>query len=304
LSGKLIFVNFNIFPLNHDIYPVKNKTVVITGGNDGIGFQTALALARMGANILIVSRNEQKAKNAVEGIKTSTGNSNINYVIADLSSQKSIRKAAEEIRKRVEKIDVLINNAGGTFQNFQLTDDGLERTIATNHFAYFLFTGLLLHLVKKSDYARIVNVSSGSHYRGKIDIESFTKKKGYFVMKAYGQSKLANVLFTFELAERLQSTNVTVNCLHPGVVKTRIGEKSGALGAIFWNPFVALFGISVAQGAKTSVYLASSSEVKGVTGKYFDNCKPKKPNPLAYDIALRKKLWEVSETLSGFSYSF
>lgn len=281
---------------------MKGRTVVITGGNDGIGFQTALQLARMGAEIVMVCRSEQKARNAAEGIKASTG-SNVQYVIADLSSQKSVRKAAEEIRKRVEKIDVLINNAGGTFQNFQLTEDRLERTIATNHFAYFLLTGLLLDLVKKSDYARIVNLSSHSSYRGKMDFDSFTKRKSYFVMKAYGQSKLANVLFTFELAERLKGTSVTVNCLHPGVVKTRIGEKSGTLGTIFWNPFVALFGISVEQGAKTSVYLASSDEVKSVTGKYFDNCKPVEPNPLACDVALRKKLWEVSEKYVGFSYS-
>ncbi len=283
---------------------MKNRTVVITGGNDGIGFQTALELARMGAQILMVCRNGQKAKIAVDKIIASSENKRIQYVLADLSSRKSIRNAADEIRSKVEKIDVLLNNAGGTFADFKLTEDGLEKTIATNHFAYFLLTGLLLDLVKKSDYARIVNVSSDSHYGGKIDFDSFTKRKSYFVMKAYGQSKLANVLFTFELAERLKGTSVTVNCLHPGVVKTRIGDKSGALGALLWPLFVALFGISVEQGAKTSVFLASSDEVKGVTGKYFDKCKPKEPNVLAYDVALRKKLWEVSEKYSGFSYKF
>ena len=154
---------------------MKGKTVIISGGNDGIGYQTALELARMGANLLIVGRNESKVKSAIESIKSTAGNENVQYVIADLSSQKSIRNAAAEIRKRVEKIDVLVNNAGGAFSDFELTEDGLEKTIALNHFAYFLLTGLLLDLVKKSEYARIVNVSSDSHYRGKMDFESFTR---------------------------------------------------------------------------------------------------------------------------------
>ncbi len=281
---------------------MKGKTVVITGGNDGIGFQTALELARMGANIVIVSRNEQKAKNAVEGIKSSTGNNNIQYDVADLASQQSIRKAAEQIRSKVDKIDVLLNNAGGSFQKFQLTEDGLELTIATNHFAYFLLTGLLLDLLKKPDSARIVNVSSHSHYRGKIDFESFTKSKSYFIMKAYEQSKLANVLFTFELADKLKNSNVAANCLHPGMVKTKLGNKAGGYSAVFWTLVSSAFGISVEKGAQTSVYLASSLEMKGVTGKYFAKCKPVKVNPLANDIVLRKKLWEESEKYSEFHY--
>ncbi len=281
---------------------MNGKTIVITGGNDGIGYETALALARKGANIIIVSRNEQKAKEAVDHIKAA-GNGNAQYVIADLSSQQSIRKAAAEIRNKVEKIDVLINNAGGTFGQFALTEDGYEKTIATNHFAYFLLTGLLLDLIVKSDYARIVNVSSDSHYRGKIDFDSFFKNNGYFVLRAYEQSKLANVLFTVELAERLKKTQVTVNALHPGFVKTRIGAKSEHPVAFLWNLMTSIGAITVEKGAATSVYLASSPEVKGITGKYFAKCKQKAAKPIANDAALRKKLWEASEKLTGMIYS-
>jgi NAD(P)-dependent dehydrogenase (short-subunit alcohol dehydrogenase family) len=180
--------------------------------------------------------------------------------------------------------------------------DGLEMTIATNHFAYFLLTNLLLDLIKKSDYARIVNVASESHYSGKIDFESFQKEKGYFIMKAYGQSKLANVLFTAELAERLKGTNVTANSLHPGFVKTEIGTKDTQWYAkLFWTLASKMAGISVEDGAKTSVYLASSDEVKGVSGKYFEKCKEKEPAPLAKDKALQKELWHTSEKLCPIS---
>jgi NAD(P)-dependent dehydrogenase (short-subunit alcohol dehydrogenase family) len=280
---------------------MKGKNVVITGGNAGIGLGTAVALAKQGANIFIVARSKDKAEKAVKEIKHEGGNGNVHYFLADLSSQKSIRLLAEEIRKKLHVIDVLINNAGGTFTDFELTEDGLEKTIATNHFAYFLLTNLLLDLVKKSDYARIINVASGSHYRGKIDFESFTKNKSHFVMKAYGQSKLANVLFTNELAERLRGTNVTVNSLHPGMVKTQIGNKGATwYSSLVWS-LATLAGISVEQGAKTSVYLASSPEVKGVTGKYFDKCKEKTPSTLALDKALGKELWKRSEELCPLS---
>lgn len=276
---------------------MKNRNVIITGGNAGIGLATSIALAKQGANIYFVSRSKDKAEEAVETIVVESGNKNIKYFVANLSSQKSIRQLASEIKNEMSVIDVLINNAGGTFSDFTLSEDGLEMTIATNHFAYFLLTNLLLDSIKKSDYARIVNVASGSHYQGKIDFESFTKNKSYFVMKAYGQSKLANVLFTNELAERLKGTNVTVNSLHPGFVKTQIGNKNASwYSGLFWS-IVTLGAISVEDGAKTSVYLASSPEVKGVTGKYFDKCKVKKAAALALDKELGKQLWRKSEEL-------
>ncbi len=273
------------------------KNVIITGGNAGIGLATSIALAKQGANIYFVSRGKEKAEEAVKTIIAESGNKNVRYFLANLSSQKSIRNLASEIKNEMSVIDVLINNAGGTFSDFTLSEDGLEMTIATNHFAYFLLTNLLLDLIEKSDYARIVNVSSGSHYKGKIDFESFTKKKSYFIMKAYEQSKLANVLFTNELAERLKGTNVTVNSLHPGFVKTQIGNKNANwYSNLFWS-IVTIGAISVEDGAKTSVYLASSPDVKGVTGKYFDKCKEKKAAALALEKELGKQLWKKSEEL-------
>jgi retinol dehydrogenase-12 len=175
---------------------MKNKTVIVTGGNAGIGYETALGIAKLGATTYIVSRDETKAKAAVEQLKAESHNLAIDYFIADFSSQKSVRQVAETIKQKLTVIDVLVNNAGGVYPSFALSEDGLEMTIATNHFGPFLLTNLLLPLIEKSSEGRIVNVSSRSHYRGKIDFESFTKEKGYFVMKAYEQSKLANVLFT------------------------------------------------------------------------------------------------------------
>ena len=209
---------------------------------------------------------------------------------------------AAKVKKDYTKLDVLVNNAGGVFPEFKLSEDGLEMTIATNHFAYFLLTNLLLDLLKKADSARIVNVASGSHYQGKIDFESFKRNKGYFIMKAYGQSKLANVLFTKELAERLKGSRITANCLHPGFVSTQIGNKDTSwYASLFWTLATKIGGLSVQDGAKTSVYLASSSAVNGVTGRYFDKCKVKEESALAKDSQLQKELWRVSEQLCPLS---
>lgn len=279
---------------------MKDKIVLITGASSGIGLQTAKDLAKQGVQLILAARSEDKLKEAVAEIKSATPNANIKYYIADFSSQKSVRELAEQVKRDYDKIDVLINNAGCVVPDFQLTEDGLEKTIATNHFAYFILTNELLPLVQKSDYARIVNVASGSHYQGKVDFESFTKEKGYFIMKAYAQSKLANVLFTYELAERLKGTHVTVNCLHPGFVKTDIGnKKTNWYSSFFWSLGTMLGGISLQNGAKTSVYLASSPEVKGISGKYFDKCKAVEPNKDAYDTTLRGRLWKASENFAN-----
>ncbi len=275
-----------------------NKNVIITGGNAGIGLATSIHLAKRGANISIVTRNKEKAVAAVEQIKAASGNKNVKYFITDLSSQKSVRKVAAEIKHEVDVIDVLINNAGGVFPEFKLTEDGLERTIATNHFAYFLLTNLLLNNIKKSDFARIVNVASRAHEDAKINFDSFTQNKNYFIFRAYGQSKLANVLFSNELARRLKDTNVTVNSLHPGFVQTDIGNKGTQWYAkLVWTLMTKLRAVSTDEGAATSIYLATSDEVKGVSGKYFSESKEKKPQPLALDESLQKQLWEVSERL-------
>lgn len=276
---------------------MKGKIVLITGATGGIGLATAKELAKQGATVHFIARDKSKAE-ALQKELIALGSSGTRYYLADLSSQQSIREVAAQIHKDIDRIDVLLNNAGGVFSDFKLSADNLEMTIATNHFAYFLLTHLLLDLVKKSDYARIINVSSGSHYQGSMDFESFTKDKGYFIMKAYGQSKLANVLFTKELARRLQGTGVTVNCLHPGMVDTTIGTKgTNGLASFVWSSMAKLFGIPVERGAATSVYLAASPEVKDVTGKYFDKCREKKPSKAALDESLQKQLWQVSEQL-------
>lgn len=281
---------------------MKDKIVVITGGSAGIGFETAKAIAQMGAEIILVARNEKKLKQAIEQLTAKTGNPKIKYYIGDFASQKSIKKTAAQIKKDHPVIDVLINNAGGVFPEFKLTEDGLETTIAVNHYAYFLLTNLLLDNIKKSSYARIVNVASDSHYNGKIDFDSFTTNKSYFITKAYAQSKLANVLFTFYLADRLQGTNVTINCLHPGFVKTDIGNKGTQwYASLFWTLASRLGAISVEAGAKTSVYLATSPQVEKVTGKYFDKCLQKAPSPIAHNKELQKQLWQISEKLCPLS---
>lgn len=275
---------------------MKRKNILITGGNAGIGLATSMALAKTGANVFIVSRNKKKAETAVKDIKNFSGNNNIKFFLADLSSQKSIRTLANEIKNEMGVVDVLINNAGGTFTDFALSPDGLEMTIATNHFAYFLLTNLLLDVIKKSEQGRIVNVASNSHYRGEIDFDTFIQKKNYFVLRAYEQSKLANVLFTNELAEKLKSTVITVNSLHPGFVQTHIGNKNAKwYSALVWSLASRLAGMSAENGAKTSVYLATAPEIKNTTGKYFEKCKEKKPSALALNKELGKQLWAKSE---------
>jgi retinol dehydrogenase-12 len=281
---------------------MKEKNILITGGNAGIGLATAIALAKQGATIYIVSRSKEKAVAAVAQIKEVSKNKNVHYFLADLSSQKSVRNLAKQINNDLRKLDVLINNAGGVFSEFQLSEDGIEMTLATNHFSFFLLTNLLLDLLKNSDNARIVNVSSDSHYKGKIDFNSFTQNQDYFILKAYEQSKLANVFFTQELAKRLKDHNVTVNALHPGFVNTNIGTKGTQWYANWiWSLASKIGGLSIENGAKTSIYLASSDEVKNVTGKYFDKCKSVAPSKISKDEKLQKEIWEISEKLCPIS---
>lgn len=279
---------------------MEGKTVLITGGNAGIGYATAVGLAEKGARTIIVTRNERKGEKAVKEIKEESGSDKVSFLTADLSSQKEVRALASAFKERYDKLDVLINNAGAFFSEFKLTGDGIERQWAINHLAPFLLTNLLLDTLKKSAPARIVNVSSRAHYRGEIHFDDLNLSKNYRgYPTAYAQSKLANVLFTYELDRRLQGTDVTANCLHPGVVKTSIAQKnSSGISSFIWGLFKP-FMVTPEEGAKTSIYLASSPEVEGVSGKYFDNCKPKKSSKLSHDIELAKKLWEVSEEQVG-----
>ncbi len=284
---------------------MNRKTILITGANSGLGFEAAKQLAKQGHEIILLCRNKEKGEIAVSEIKSYSNNQNIHLYTANLASQKSIEAVAQQIKKDISKLDVLLNNAGGVFNNFQLSEDGIEMTIANNHFNYFWLTYYLFDLLKNGKDARIINVASDSHYSAKKnDIESFYQKKGnYFVLSAYEQSKLANVLFTYTLAEKANPYNITVNALHPGFVYTPIGEKNGnKFFGMVWSAASKLFGLSVEKGARSHIYLASSDEVKDISGKYFHNCKAKKSSSISYDKNLQAMLWNESERKSGFTF--
>jgi len=274
-----------------------SQVICVTGATDGIGKVTALELARQDATIAIVGRNPEKGKRVVEEIQSATGNEAIRFHWADLSLMAHIRKLTDELESTYARLDVLVNNAGAFFHGFQRTSEGFEQTFALNHLNYFLLTNRLLELLKASGKGRIVNVSSEAHRGAILDLENLNGEKNYSGWKAYQQSKLTNILFTYHLHRRLASGTVTVNCLHPGFVATKFGHNNrGLVGlALRWSQ--KLGAISVVEGAKTSIYLASSEEVAGVSGKYFDRCKPRESSPESYDQTLQEKLWEVSESM-------
>jgi NAD(P)-dependent dehydrogenase (short-subunit alcohol dehydrogenase family) len=265
---------------------MQGKVCIVTGSNSGIGKATSLGLAQMGATVVMVCRDRTKGEEAQNEIKTKSGNNAIDLLLAELSSQDSIRQLVENFQQHYTQLDVLINNAGGVNLSRRETLDGLEMTFALNYLAPFLLTNLLLDKLKASAPARIVNVSSDSH------------ESGYIKMRAYGQSKLALVLFTYELARRLQGTGVTANCLHPGFVATNIGQSGvGRVGRSIVKLIFSSLGISPEEGAKTSIYLASSPDIEGVTGKYFVKSIPVRSAQISYDESLQRQLWEESAKL-------
>src|SRR5436190_9141684 len=277
---------------------MQGKVCLVTGANSGIGKATALGLAQMGATVIMISRDQAKGEEAQHEIKEKSGNDAVQLMLADLSSQASIRQLAENFQQHHQQLHVLINNAGGVNLRRRESVDGLEMTFAVNYLAPFLLTNLLLDKLKASAPARIVNVSSESHQSGYIKIDDLQLEKGYRFMRAYGQSKLALVLFTYELARRLQGTGVTANCLHPGFVATNIGQNGvGSIGRSIVKLIFSRLGISPEEGAKTSIYLASSPEIEGVTGKYFAKSIPVRSAPISYDETLQRQLWDESVKL-------
>jgi NAD(P)-dependent dehydrogenase (short-subunit alcohol dehydrogenase family) len=273
-----------------------DKICLITGGTNGIGKSTALGLANMGGTVVIVGRNAQKTSQVVEEIRAASGNGKVNPLLADLSSQQEVRRLANEFNSRYSHLHVLINNAGGFFMKRQLSADGIEMTFALNHLAPFLLTHLLLDTVKASAPARVINVASAAHTSGKIEFDNLQGERVY-TPKAYDNSKLANILFTAELAHRLEGTGVTANALHPGFVATGFAKNNGKVIAALVSIFAPLLARSPAKGAQTSVYLASSPALEGVTGKYFFNSRVVPAAPQASDMALAKKLWEASDKM-------
>jgi len=274
--------------------PMNGKICLVTGATNGIGKATAQRLAQMGATVVIVGRSAPKTAQLVEEIRATSGNHNVDSLLADLSSQQDIRRLAAEFKTRYSHLHVLLNNAGATFTTRQLSVDGIEMTFALNHLAYFLLTNLLLDIIEASTPARIINVSSDAHSGGKIDFDNLQGERSYSGFGPYGNSKLANILFTTELARRLEGTGVTVNALHPGLTSTGFGKNNPGLLMKIMGAVIPLIARSPEKGAETSIYLATSPEVESITGKYFVNRKVAQTAPQAADNAAATRLWDVS----------
>lgn len=279
-------------------WSVENKTCMITGATSGMGFVTAMALAKEGARLVIVGREQRKTISCVDKIKDQSDNQNIEYLLADLSMLDDVRHLASAFLANHQELHLLINNAGGYFVRKELTQEGAEKTFSLNYLAPFLLTNLLLDTLKKSAPARIVNVSSAEHFRAKYVPDNLIAHDDYIGLKAYAKSKLYLIMFTYELARRLEGSGVTANVLHPGWVATNIGKNNGMLAKIAL-PVMQLHAISVEEGAKVSIYLASASELSNVTGQYFNKLQPDKSSADSYNEEFIKDLWEKSEELSG-----
>ncbi len=275
------------------------KTVLITGGTSGIGKATAIGLAALGARVGITSRDLGRAEATAVEIRAAAGNPAVDAFGADLSSQAEVRRLAADVLDAYPRLDVLVNNAGGFWATRHVTADGLEHTFAVNHLAGFLLTNLLLDRLKASAPARVVTVSSGAHSMGTIDFDDLQGERRYSGQRAYNQSKLADIMFTYELARRLAGTGVTATVLHPGVVRTGFGAEDPSwvykILIPLWRPFMK----TPQQGAATSIYLASSPEVEGVTGRYFADNRPRTSSKRSYDVDAAARLWQMSAALVG-----
>jgi len=277
---------------------MEGRVCMVTGSNSGIGLVTARRLAELGATVVMVSRDRRRGEKALNEVQRKSKNSRVELMLCDMASMDSVRALAAEYQKGHGELHVLVNNAGGANVMRSETADGYETTLEVNYLSPFLLTNLLLDLLKSSAPSRIVNVSSVANFNGNIEFGDLQMKNNYSVMKAYSRSKLALVLFTYELARRLKGSGVTANCLHPGAVATNIWGKP--LGpASFLAKINRLFMIGAEEGAKTSVYLASSPEVEGVTGKYYDQMHETRSAAASYDEALAARLWETSMKLVG-----
>jgi NAD(P)-dependent dehydrogenase (short-subunit alcohol dehydrogenase family) len=277
---------------------MQGKTVVITGATSGIGEVAACKLAEQGARIVLIARDRTRGEETLKRLDGIAPGRNHVAHYANLSRLPEMKRVAEAIAASEPQIDVLINNAGALFNTRQVTGDALEMTFATNHIAYFVVTSLLLERLKATPGARIVCTASDAHKRGKMDFSDLQMEKGYSGFAMYGRSKLMNILFTRELARRLEGSGVTANCLHPGFVATRFGDASGGLGS-FVVKTAKKFALTPEEGAKTIIYLASSAEVNGVTGKYFHKCQQELPSAEAQNDADARRLWDISVQLSG-----
>ena len=277
---------------------MNGKTCLITGATSGIGKAAAMQLGQLGATLVLVARNPQKAAATVEQVRQQTGNQEVDFLLADLSSQQEVRQLAEDFKARYERLDVLINNAGAVMISRQHSVDGIEMTFALNHLSYFLLTNLLMDILKSSSPSRVVNVSSDSHRDAVLDLQDLQYQGRYRGFQAYGRSKLANLLFTYELSRRLAGTGVTANCLHPGLVATNLMADNGVTGRVM-NVFFRVFGRSSDRGAQTVTYLASSPRVEDVTGQYYVDEESAPSSQASHDEEAARMLWQISEELTG-----
>lgn len=275
---------------------MSNRTIIITGANSGIGYETALHFAKRGDIIAMVCRSKQKGETAKTEIERLSGNKDISLIIADLSSVNQSRQLAKTLAEKYPVIDVLVNNAGSIIYDYIETEDGYESTFAANHLAYFILANGLLENLKRAPEGRIINVASEAQRAGGLNFDNINLKGKYDPIKAYCQSKLANIVFTYELAKRLEGTNVTTNCMHPGTVRTGFGmQYKGIIGSLF--RMVRPFMRGSKKGAETIIWLAESPELKGVNGKYYYDKKAIKSIPTSYDPAVQKRLWDLSEEM-------
>ena len=275
----------------------QEKIMIVTGATGGIGLTTARELAATGARVVLVGRSEARLADAVALITQQTPDAQLDTIQADLSSQAEVCVVADTIKQRYDHIDVLINNAGAYYTTLQLSVDGIEMTWALNHMAPFLLTTQLLDLLRASAPARIITVASAAHQGAIIDFDDLEGKKRFSGWKAYGQSKLANIMFTYELANRLLESDVTANCLHPGFVATGFAQNNAGWFAKFFAVMQRYMAITPAQGAETSIFLARSDSVVTTTGRYFDKCKPVPSSKVSYDVTTQRRLWQLSQNM-------
>ena len=282
---------------------MRGKICLVTGATDGIGWMTARALARDGARVVLVGRNQAKGETCVAALRAETGNDAVDFELADLAAQGEVRSLAARLAANLPRLDVLVNNVGAWFHRRIEGPDGIEMTWALNHLGQFLLTGLLLDLLGAAEAGRIVNVASRAHLGPQVDFDDPEGSRRYAGWRAYQQSKLANLLFTYRLAERLEAgSRVTANCLHPGFVASRFGHNNSGLPRLVAIASQRLFAISEEKGAATSHYLAADEAVAGVSGRYFVKCRDVESSPASRDHEAQARLWRLSEEMTGFRY--